>query len=124
MARLKIIPPHAERVYKVCSAQAWRDALACGVYEGSSDDLRDGYIHLSTPGQVAGVLARHFKGQSNLVAIAFETRALRSALKWEASSRGEAFPHFYGPLAAATALAVDAVPDEDDARAGFASQLT
>ena len=40
-------------IYKISPASAWREAERQGVYRGSADDLRDGYIHFSTAAQVA-----------------------------------------------------------------------
>ncbi|MDU1668597.1 MAG: DUF952 domain-containing protein, partial [Bradyrhizobium sp.] len=40
------------KIYKICSASAWRKAERSGVYRGSADDLRDGFIHFSTAAQV------------------------------------------------------------------------
>ena len=124
MARRKILKSRPERVFKICTAADWRTALACGHYEGSADDLRDGYIHLSIAHQVAGVLARYFTGAGDLVAITLRTETLGAALRWEANRSGEEFPHFYAALPAALAERVNVVPDEAKARARFAEQLT
>ncbi len=85
-------------IYKVCSASAWREAERQGVYRGSADDLRDGFIHFSTAEQLPETLSRHFSGQGGLFLIAVEIDALGSALRWETSRGGELFPHLYGEL--------------------------
>ena len=41
------------RIYKICSAPAWREAERQGVFRGSADDARDGFIHFSSAAQVA-----------------------------------------------------------------------
>lgn len=86
------------RVYKICDRTSWEEARAGGCYFGSSDDARDGFIHLSAPDQVAGTLERHFAGQDNLLLIAIDVTALGQALRWEPSGRGALFPHLYQPL--------------------------
>jgi len=86
------------RVYKVLRAAEWRDAQARGAVAGSADDLRDGFIHLSTEGQLQGTLARHFAGETGLVVLEIATDRLAAGLKWEASRDGALFPHFYGVL--------------------------
>lgn len=91
-------PPAVSTIYKVCSASAWREAERQGVFRGSADDRRDGFIHFSTPSQVAGTVAKHFAGQTGLFLIAIEADALGEALKWEPSRGGELFPHLYGEL--------------------------
>ncbi len=88
-------------VYKVCSRGAWKRARAEGHLEPSSDDRRDGYIHLSTRGQLAATLERHFTGVPGLVVLAVRASELEpGALRWEPSRGGQRFPHLYGELAA------------------------
>lgn len=85
-------------IYKICPASAWREAERQGVYRGSADDKRDGFIHFSAASQVAGTAAKHFAGQTGLFLIAVDADALGDALKWESSRGGELFPHLYGEL--------------------------
>jgi len=97
-------------VYKILSEADWQEACRLGVYSGSRDDLRDGYIHLSAGHQVAGTAARHFRGLKDLVLVAFAAGDLGDALKWEPSRGGELFPHLYGPLPASAALWTKPLP--------------
>ncbi len=85
-------------IYKICPASVWREAERQGVFRGSADDQRDGFIHFSAASQVAGTAARHFAGQTGLFLIAVDAGALGEALKWEPSRGGELFPHLYGDL--------------------------
>ncbi len=96
------------RVYKIVSARDWADAEAKGRYDGSADDLRDGFIHLSADDQWTETAAKWFAGQPDLLLVAFEAEVLGPALKWEPSRGGALFPHLYGPLP--TALAVERKP--------------
>jgi uncharacterized protein (DUF952 family) len=86
------------RIYKICSASAWREAERCGVYRGSSDDVRDGFIHFSTAAQVDETARKHFLGQRALFLIEVDAEALGDALRWERSRNDELFPHLYGEL--------------------------
>jgi uncharacterized protein (DUF952 family) len=86
------------RIYKIASRDAWDKALRDGQFTGSSDDLRDGYIHLSTSTQVAGTLSKHFAGQRDLVLVEVDADALGALIKWEPSRDGALFPHLYAPL--------------------------
>jgi uncharacterized protein (DUF952 family) len=102
-----------EKVYKICTAGEWDQAVHLGHYVGSADDLRDGFIHLSSQVQIEGTLARHFsepdgRGRSGLVLISIDPAKLGAALKWEPARDGSLFPHLYGPLA--PGLAERAVP--------------
>jgi uncharacterized protein (DUF952 family) len=86
------------RIYKICPAAAWREAERQGVYRGSADDIRDGFIHFSASSQVAETAAKHFAGQTGLLLIAVDADALGAALRWERSRNDELFPHLYGEL--------------------------
>ena len=85
-------------IYKICPASAWREAERQGVYRGSADDIRDGFIHFSTAAQVAGTARKHFAGQTGLFLIAVDADALGDALRMEPSRNDELFPHLYGEL--------------------------
>jgi uncharacterized protein (DUF952 family) len=85
-------------IYKICPASAWREAERQGVYRGSADDLRDGYIHFSTAAQVGQTARKHFSGQTGLLLVAVDAEALGGALRWEPSRNNELFPHLYGEL--------------------------
>jgi uncharacterized protein (DUF952 family) len=89
---------HVRRIYKICPASAWREAERQGVYRGSADDARDGFIHFSTASQVAETARKHFKGQTGLFLIEVDADALGEALRWEPSRNDELFPHLYGEL--------------------------
>jgi len=54
------------KIYKIAPASAWREAERHGVYRGSADDSRDGFIHFSTAAQVAETARKHFAGQAGL----------------------------------------------------------
>jgi uncharacterized protein (DUF952 family) len=94
----------ANIVYKIVHAADWREAQRHGVYLGSADDRRDGFIHLSFADQVEGTAARHFTGRSGLLLIAFSADALGNELRHEVSSGGALFPHLYTTLPTAAAL--------------------
>ena len=85
-------------IYKICPASAWREAERQGVYRGSRDDTRDGFIHFSTAAQVGETARKHFSGQSGLFLIEVDSDALGNALRWERSRNDELFPHLYGEL--------------------------
>lgn len=102
------------RVYKIVSGAAWSDAAAKGAFAGAAIDLKDGYIHLSTSTQAQDTARRHFKGQDGLVVAAFEVAALGHELKWEVSRGGQLFPHYYGVLDPALAVAVTEAPLDSD----------
>ena len=91
-------------VFKVLAEKDWSTACEIGAFAGSSDDSRDGYIHLSAAHQLAGTLSKYFAGQQDLILVAYRTRTLGPALRWEASRGSDLFPHLYTPLPTASAL--------------------
>ncbi len=109
MSTIQSQDPDRRVVYKVVDQSQWLRAREDGSYNGSADDARDGFIHLSTRSQLAGTLAKHYQGQQNLVLVAFSANELEHGLRWEASRGGELFPHFYGALNPSRALSVIAL---------------
>jgi uncharacterized protein (DUF952 family) len=89
---------YVRRIYKICPASAWREAERQGVYRGSADDARDGFIHFSLASQVAETAKKHFFGQTGLFLVEVDADALGDALRWERSRNEELFPHLYGEL--------------------------
>lgn len=68
------------------------------MFLGSSDDVRDGFVHLSTADQLQDTLNKHFEGQSDLVLLAIDTGSIEELIKWEAGRDGRMFPHLYAAL--------------------------
>ncbi|BBK30057.1 uncharacterized protein (DUF952 family) [Stella humosa] len=91
--------------YKVLTADQFAILERDGRFAGAPVDLADGYIHLSTAAQLAQTIDRHFAGQTGLVIVAVDLEALGDAVKWEPSRGGQLFPHVYGALTKAAALA-------------------
>lgn len=95
-------PLMASYIYKVCSNAEWSAAQQAQVFVGSAVDLADGFIHFSTADQLSETLLRHFKDQTNLVALRVPVSALQTLdLRWEPSRGDDLFPHLYGALSAA-----------------------
>ena len=85
-------------IYKILAQTAWNEAQKEGVFQGSADDIRDGFIHFSTKEQLQGTLEKHYKGQKDLILLAIKESDLGEKLKWEPSRGGALFPHLYAPL--------------------------
>ena len=92
------MPDHPPVVVKLLRATEWAAFVADGNFAGSPDDLRDGFIHLSAPGQVAGTAAKWFAGEAGLMAVTCDAAALGAALRWEPARGGVLFPHLYRAL--------------------------
>ncbi|HEY6880625.1 MAG TPA: DUF952 domain-containing protein [Polyangiales bacterium] len=98
----------SEVIYKIAPRAEWEAAVREGVYRGSKDDARDGFIHFSRQNQLSGVLLRHFSGQDDLLLISVRADSLGAALRFEPSFSGEMYPHLYGEFA--TSLAIEVKP--------------
>jgi len=92
-------------IYKICTQNEWRHFGAAGEFAGSPDDLRDGFIHLSGPDQVARTAAKFFTGRTDLILLAIDPTRLGNSLRWEPSASGTHYPHVYGPLPMAAVVA-------------------
>ncbi|MEY3269095.1 MAG: hypothetical protein RL480_1855 [Pseudomonadota bacterium] len=93
-------------IIKLLRAAEWAAFEESGVFAGSPDDLRDGYIHISTPDQVAGTAAKWFAGEAGLMAVTLDAEALGMDLRWEPARGGVLFPHLYRPLALADVVSI------------------
>ena len=84
--------------YKILTAPQMANLLENGSFTGAPVDLADGYIHLSTAGQVRTTLEKHFVGQTGLHIAAVDLALLGDTVKWEVSRGGALFPHLYADL--------------------------
>jgi uncharacterized protein (DUF952 family) len=92
-------------IYKICTQDEWRHFSVAGEFAGSPDDLRDGFIHLSGPDQVARTAAKFFTGRTDLILLEIDPARLGNSLRWEPSASGTIYPHVYGPLPMAAVVA-------------------
>lgn len=84
--------------YKLLDQTAWKAWKESGLFTGSPDDLRDGFIHLSTAEQTAETAAKYFAAVDPLVLAMVDLAAVADALRWEPSRGGALFPHVYGAI--------------------------
>jgi uncharacterized protein (DUF952 family) len=84
--------------YKVLTADQLAVLQSDGSLAGAPVDLADGYIHLSTAGQLTETVDKHFRGQSDLHVAAVDLTVLGDAVRWEESRGGALFPHIYASL--------------------------
>ena len=88
-----------EFVYKIVSRAAFDAANAGAGFPRMPIDEADGYLHLSTAGQLGETLRLYFAGQHDIVVFAVRCTNMGAGLRWEASRGGDLFPHHYGDLA-------------------------
>ena len=100
----------SDTVFKILRKSEWQHAEATGVFAGSAVDIADGFIHLSTGKQISETATKHFRGQMDLLVVAFHAADLGDQLKWEASRGNDLFPHHYGVLQTGQALWIEPAP--------------
>lgn len=105
--------PDRTTAYKILTSAELEALERDGTFPGSDDDLRDGFIHLSTADQLAGTLDKHFAGRDDLQLAAVDLGSFGSSLKWEESRGGQLFPHLYGPLRLETVIAYGPLRRDD-----------
>jgi uncharacterized protein (DUF952 family) len=89
-------------IFHLATLDEWATAQAYGTVTATV--ATEGFVHCSTPGQLAGTIARHFAGVDRLVLLRLDAGALGESLVWEEGRPGEVFPHLYRPIAVAEVL--------------------
>lgn len=85
-------------IYRLVRPDRWAEAMQAGTFTGEADDVRDGFIHFSTAGQLPGTLEKHYSDHDRLALVEVPVAELGETLKWESSRGGDLFPHLYGDL--------------------------
>jgi uncharacterized protein (DUF952 family) len=111
-------------IYKIARVLEWEEAVRCGVFTGSDDDKRDGFIHFSTAAQLRATCDKYFAAEQRFFLVSVDAEQLGSALRWEPSRGGQNFPHLYGPLPLALVHAVTEIRRGPDGRTEFPPELT
>ncbi len=79
------------------SRAEWGQARLAGVHAPPSL-ASEGFIHLCTPEQLPGVVARFFANQSDILALELDETKIIGEIRWEDSYGHGLFPHLYAPL--------------------------
>ena len=86
-----------EFIFKIIDKEEGRKAKQTGAYNGSDNDIKDGYIHFSEEDQVPETLKKHYPNKENLILLRVNAFKLEHLL-WEQASNGDMYPHLYAPL--------------------------
>ena len=84
-------------LYHIVSAADWAKQENQSDYKADSLPA-EGFIHLSTQEQVAGVVERYYQHIPDLLLLHIDAEKLSHPLKYEPATSNELFPHLYGPL--------------------------
>lgn len=92
----------------------WDAALALGLYSPPSLGT-EGFIHLSTPEQVALTAQRFYSDVADLIVLDIDPGLCTAEIRWEEPvhagdpGAGQQFPHLYGALDSSAVIAVRSV---------------
>ena len=75
---------------------AWAQAQRSGQYIAELL-MREGFIHCSTPAQMADTANRHYAGQHGLILLHIDPAKLSVPIKYEPAN-GQEYPHIYGAI--------------------------
>lgn len=110
------------RIFHIARGPEWRDALADGAYAPPSIPA-EGFIHLSTAGQLLGTLHRFYEEEEDMVLLVVDADALGPALRWDDIELDDrsvvTFPHLYRALDPAEVERIVAGSDSDDLEDGI-----
>ena len=85
-------------IFHIAQAADWVAATDLGEYRVASLDS-EGFIHLSTRDQVLVTAGRYYRGVEGLTLLAVDEFQLDpTLLRYEVSTGGEAFPHYYAGI--------------------------
>ena len=101
--------------FKILTANELAE-LEGGSFAGSSDDRRDGYIHLSTAAQLTETVDKHYAGRTDLHVAEVDLDALGDAIRWEPSRGGQDFPHLYAALPLDAVVAYSPLERDEDGK--------
>ncbi len=94
----------ATRIYHFADPTEWLDAQSSTHYTPSAL-ARDGFIHLATQAQIAGVIERHLRGHGPRVRLMLDPQQCADSLLWEwSNTSGDVYPHLTAPIALAAVM--------------------
>lgn len=111
------------RLVHLAERDVWAEYAAGDMYLPKEWE-RDGFIHLSSIGQVLTPANRFYRGREDLVALVLDAHYLGGAVVWEAGTdTDELFPHLYSSLPTAAVLSQIAFPPAADGTFALPSAL-
>src|SRR5262245_52761920 len=69
--------------YKILTRPEMQKLEESGRFEGSEQDIADGFIHLSTSEQLTRTADRHFAGKTDLFVASVDVKAAGEKIRWE-----------------------------------------
>ncbi|MGI8665356.1 MAG: DUF952 domain-containing protein [Jatrophihabitans sp.] len=107
-------------LFHILAEPDWRTARALGSYAPASL-TSDGFVHFSHAHQVAGAANRFYRDQAGLIVVEFDPDRLgQPVVEEDLYGAGEQFPHVYGAIDTAAAIAEHPLPRDARGRFSFA----
>jgi uncharacterized protein (DUF952 family) len=102
-----------EGLFHIVDGSAWQAAVERGEYRAESLG-REGFIHCSFASQVAAVANARYRAVDGLCVVELDPARVDARIVVEDSyGSGTAYPHVYGPIAAAAAVRVHELPRDE-----------
>ena len=96
----------AVRLFHLVTPAAWAAAVGTGEYRPSSL-ASEGFVHFSFAEQVTGTANLLYRDEPELTVVEVDTAALSAEVRIEDTyGHGAQFPHVYGPVETAAAVAL------------------
>ncbi|SHH03169.1 Uncharacterized conserved protein, DUF952 family [Jatrophihabitans endophyticus] len=101
------------RLFHLVTPVAWAEAVAAGSYAPSSL-ATEGFVHFSFADQVGGTANLLYRDVAELVVVEIDPERTGAELRVEDSyGTGTQFPHLYGPVPVAAAVAVHPIARDE-----------
>ena len=94
------------RLFHLVDPEVWSAAVAAGEYRPPSL-AAEGFVHFSFAEQVTGTANLRYRDEPDLVVVEIDPASIDAELRIEDTyGSGTDFPHVYGPVPTASAVAV------------------
>ena len=98
------ISPTPRFAYHLARQADWKQGKESGIYTGSTEDMKDGFLHFSTAKHIEQSCRLYRRCETGLILVQVNLQELAQSeksgeMRWDpVPSRGEPFPHLYGAL--------------------------
>ena len=94
----------ATRIYHFAFPDEWLAAQS-GTHYAPAAYAADGFIHLATQPQLAGVIERHLRGHGTRIRLMLDPQHFGDTLLWEwSNTSGDVYPHLTAPIPLAAVI--------------------
>jgi uncharacterized protein (DUF952 family) len=84
-------------IYHIADQNHWEQAQTSGVYAHPTLHS-EGFIHCSLESQLESTANLYFSSNEEILVLYIDPSKVESEIHYEPSTRGEEYPHIYGPV--------------------------